>query len=180
MTNDIDNPGIPASAPIGVKSELALQQILLHVGQLNYTWTNTESLLIHLIAGLAKVDKDIAVVIFLTLNTTRARVDLVNRLAKLDRTPDNQRAAILDLTAALLREGALRNKYNHCIYSFDPDDGKVQTIMMRIQDRKHEIRMGKTQAVDAHETASIKQCIERLQDLNRDFWALIHRFSYPV
>lgn len=162
------------------KSNQALQQILLHVGQLNYTWTNTESLLIHLIAGLAKVDKDIAVVIFLTLNTTRARVDMVNRLAKLERTPANQRTEILALTSALQREGALRNKYNHCIYSFDPEDGKVQTIMMRIQDRKQEIRMGKTQAVDAQETASIRQCIERLQDLNRGFWALIHKFSYPA
>src|SRR6185312_15409867 len=32
------------------------QRILLLIGRLNYTWTNTESLLIHLMAGLAKVD----------------------------------------------------------------------------------------------------------------------------
>ncbi|HGG65631.1 MAG TPA: hypothetical protein ENK34_13765, partial [Rhodobacteraceae bacterium] len=97
-----------------------MQQVLLLVGRLNYTWTNTESLLIHLIAGLAGVDKDVAVVIFLTLNTTRARVDMVNRLAKMERCPDDQRQAVLKLTTALMREAALRNRYNHCIYSFDP------------------------------------------------------------
>ncbi|MCG5476796.1 MAG: hypothetical protein KK476_18120, partial [Sinorhizobium fredii] len=42
-------------------------EILLLIGQLNYTWTNTESLLIYLIAGLANVDKETAVIIFLTL-----------------------------------------------------------------------------------------------------------------
>jgi hypothetical protein len=50
--------------------------LLLLVGRLTYSWAKTESLLIHLIAGLARVDKETAVVIFLTLNTTRARVDL--------------------------------------------------------------------------------------------------------
>jgi hypothetical protein len=66
-------------------SSPVLQNILLLVGQLNYAWTNTESLLIHLIAGLARVDKEAAIIIFLTLNTTRARLDLVERLAKMDR-----------------------------------------------------------------------------------------------
>ncbi|GLS31052.1 hypothetical protein SAMN04488498_1342 [Mesorhizobium albiziae] len=63
-----------------------LQDVLLVVGQLNYTWTNTESLLIYLIAGLAKVDKETAIIIFLTLNTTRARIELVERLAKMKKT----------------------------------------------------------------------------------------------
>ena len=62
------------------------QEVLLLVGQLNYTWTNTESLLIHLIAGLARVDKETAVVVFLTLNTGKARIELVERLAKMKST----------------------------------------------------------------------------------------------
>lgn len=160
--------------------DAALNGVLLKVGQLNYTWTNTESLLIHLIAGLAHTDKDTAVVIFLTLNTTRARVDLVERLAKLDRTTKAQRSAILELTRRLVRESALRNRYNHCIYSFDPTNGKIQTIMMRIQDRKHDIRMGKTQAVDAAETANIEEAIGRLQTLNHDIWAFVSEYNFPA
>ena len=170
----------PKHQAFGKETDAALQQILLHVGQMNYTWTNTESLLIHLIAGLANVEKDVAVVIFLTLNTTRARVDMVNRLAKMDRTPEDQRTEILKLTSALMREAALRNKYNHCIYSFDPDDGKIQTIQMRIQERKDNLRIGKTQKIDTQETTRIQQCVERLQTLNRDIWDVIKRFGYPA
>ena len=75
-----------------------LPDVLLLVGQLNYSWTNTESLLIHLIAGLARVDKETAIVIFLTLNTSKARIDLVERLAKLQRTPLDLRVAVLSAT----------------------------------------------------------------------------------
>lgn len=161
------------------KAGRELQAILLRVGRLNYAWTNTESLLVHLIAGLARVEKDVAVVIFLTLNTTRARVDLVNRLAKLPQVDKSLRHEVLEVTGALVREAALRNKYNHCIYSFDPGGG-INTIMMRIQDRKEDIRMGKLEPVTAAEESNIDQCIARLEQLNRDIWTLIGRHGFPV
>ena len=68
---------------------------LLQVGKLNYAWTNTESLLIHFIAGLVRTDIETATVIFLTLNTSRARLDLVNRLAKLARFAKDEQDQIL-------------------------------------------------------------------------------------
>ena len=70
-------------------------EILLLIGQLNYTWTNTESLLIYLIAGLANVDKETAVIIFLTLNTTRARIDAFINWAW-DSFSNNRGPAIID------------------------------------------------------------------------------------
>ncbi|MDC0739501.1 hypothetical protein N6L24_14525 [Cognatishimia sp. SS12] len=160
--------------------DVELDQILHRVGRLNYTWTNTESLLIHLIAGLAEVEKDVAVVIFLTLNTTRARVDMVERLSKLQRTPPNLRDDILALTSRLVREAALRNKYNHCIYSFDADSGGIQTIMMRIQDRRKEIKVGKTEALTSDKAADIDSCIARLEALNVDIWELVRKHSFPL
>jgi hypothetical protein len=42
--------------------------------------------LIYLIAGLAEVDKEPAIVIFLTLNTTRLASSLSNGLTKLQKT----------------------------------------------------------------------------------------------
>lgn len=60
-----------------------MSDVLLLVGRLNYVWTNTESLMIYLIVHLLKVEKEAAIVVFLTLNTTRARMDLIERLAKL-------------------------------------------------------------------------------------------------
>ncbi|SMH53581.1 hypothetical protein [Maritimibacter sp. HL-12] len=154
--------------------------MFLRVGQLNFNWTNTESLFIHLIAGLADVDKDVAIVIFLTLNTTSARLDLVDRLAKLSRTPQAQRDAILELTTRFRKESSLRNKYNHCIYSFDPEGGQLNTIMMRIADRKNRILVGKQEVADAQEVANIDATIERLKQLNLDIWQTVARFGYPI
>lgn len=154
--------------------------LLLKVGRLNYAWTNTESLLIHFIAGLSGTDKDTAVIIFLTLNTTRARVDLVERLAKLPRTPKDAREQIIAATREMMGLSALRNRYNHCIYAFDPDGGNPRTILMRIADRKRDIRVGQVNEIDAAAISDIEASIAALTALNEKFWSIIRTFSYPV
>ncbi len=156
-----------------------LQDILLLVGQLNYTWTNTESLLIHMIAGLAGADKETAIVIFLTLNTTRARIDLVERLCKMAKTPADCRSDILETTRRLSEEAKLRNKYNHCIYSFDPESGRGLTQLMRIFDGRDEVKYGKIEALDDQETARIRESIATLIDINRRFWEITEKYHFP-
>jgi hypothetical protein len=168
----------PAEAPVA--QDARLRRLLLRVGQLNYSWTNTESLLIHLIAGLAGVDKETATVVFLTLNTSRARLDLVERLAKLDRVSDVVRRDVLTMTRELSRKSALRNKFNHCIYSFDPQCGGVNTILMRISDRRDDIRYGKTEPVDEREMAKLEIAIQDIQRLNLDIWQLIRKHRFPI
>lgn len=153
---------------------------LLLTGRLNYAWTNTESMLIHLIAGLADTTKDCAVIIFLTLNTTRARIDLVERLAKLEKTPATQRERVLQLTGRMMKFSALRNKYSHSIYAFDPENGTARTIMMRIADRKTDLKMGRSDAVDERAIEEIENAINALKDINNEYWALIKEFEYPV
>lgn len=153
--------------------------LLLLIGKLNYTWTNTESLLIHLIAGLSKTDKETAVVIFLTLNTMRARVDLVERLAKLDRIEDTERHAVLALTRDMLKLSKLRNQYNHSIFAFDPDSGTASTILMRIADRKNDIKVGKETQIDDKALLQIETAISDLSKLNTRFWNTIREFKYP-
>lgn len=113
-------------------SMAAMSDILLMVGRLNYVWTNTESLMIYLIVHLLKVEKEAAIVVFLTLNTTRARMDLIERLAKLPSTPAPDRKTILSIMARLKKESKTRNKYNHCIYSFDEKGEIASTQLMRL------------------------------------------------
>ncbi len=155
------------------------QDILLLLGQLNYTWTNTESLLIHMIAGLALSDKETAIVIFLTLNTPRARIDLVERLAKMQKTPADCRSEILDVTRRLSEEAKLRNKYNHCIYSFDPDSGRGLTQSMRIFESKDEIKYGKIEELDDQEINRIRASIKSLIDINQCFWRITEKYGFP-
>jgi len=157
-----------------------LDQILLLVGRLNYAWTNTESLLIYLIAGLAKVNKETAIVIFLTLNTTRARMDLVERLAKLPQTPEHCRDDVLLLLDRLGQQSKLRNKYSHCIYSFDEKGDISHTQQMRIFDGKTSIKYGKVEAVDAPEVARITECINDITDINKGIWDVVKRNRFPT
>ncbi len=166
--------------PAQVRTEGEFEQFLKLLGRLNYTWTNTESLLIHLIAGLAPVEKEVAVVIFLTLNTTRARVDLVERLAKLGRVARDLREQVIDLTGRLQHLSKLRNRYNHCIYSFDPDGGSARSILMRISDRKSEIRMGQAGVLDSQAIRDVEAAIDDLGKLNKSMWAFIVAKGFPT
>jgi hypothetical protein len=155
------------------------QRILLLIGRLNYTWTNTESLLIHLIAGLAKVDKETAIIIFLTLNTTRARIDLVERLTKMAKTPKKQRGEILPILGRLNEQSKLRNKYNHCIYSFDSKGEISHTHQMRIFDGKETIKYGKVEAMDDAEIERISDCIEDVAQVNKEIWNIVRVNGFP-
>lgn len=169
------SPGGEGAAP-----PVDFERFLLLLGRLNYSWTNTESVLIHMIAGLARTDKETAVVLFLTLNTTRARVDLVERLAKLDRVQATERDAVLRLTRRMLGLAGLRNTYNHCIYAFDQRSGDLSTIRMRVADRRNAIKMGEMSALDTETLDRIEGSLQDLARLNTDFWAHIMRYGYPV
>ncbi len=165
MTSDVEN---------------RFDQLILLVGRLNYMWTNTESLLIHLIAGLSGTNKDVAVIIFLTLNTTRARVDLVERLAKMEGQQPSVRDPILEQTRRLSKLSGVRNKYNHCIYSFDPDSGNPKTILMRIADRKTDIKLGRADTIDDAAISQIEGAISQLTTANQDIWRLIGKLGFPT
>lgn len=152
---------------------------LLLIGKLNYAWTNTESLLIHIIAGLSGMDKEAATVVFLTLNTTRARIDLVERLSKLERAKPKERGEVLTLTARMQKQSSLRNRYNHCIYAFDAEGANPRSIYMRISDRKDKLMMGQSNALDWAAVKDIESAISELSLINADIWNLIARFDYP-
>jgi hypothetical protein len=142
-------------------------------------WANTESLLIHFIAGLSGVDKETATVIFLTLNTTRARIDLVERLSKLEKVPPEQRTSILEITGRILGQAKLRNRYNHCIYAFDPDGDNPRTILMRIADRKDTLKMGQSYPLNDAAGDDIEAAIQALIHINHAIWKTIQRFGFP-
>lgn len=149
------------------------EQVIQLVGQLNYVWTNTESLFIYLIAHLAKTHKEAAIVIFLTLNTTRARLELLERLAKTAATPAETRTEILNITGRLKQESKVRNKYNHCIYSFDENGDFSSTQLMRIVEFSDDLRYGKVELLNDNELARLETAIKEITLVNRDIWQFI-------
>ncbi|MGO4910593.1 hypothetical protein ACEN2J_20095 [Pseudorhodobacter sp. W20_MBD10_FR17] len=151
---------------------------LLLIGKLNYAWTNTESLLIHVIAGLSGMNKETATIVFLTLNTTRARLNLVERLSKLDKAMP-ERAAILALTGRIQKLAGLRNRYNHCIYAFDAEGGPPRSILMRISDRGDKLKIGQTNLLDKATVGNVETAIQEMFAVNQDIWRLIAEYNYP-
>ncbi|MCJ7997474.1 hypothetical protein J5N58_23065 [Rhizobium cremeum] len=151
-----------------------MPDVLLRVGRLNYVWTNTESLLIYVIAHLLGVDKEAAIIVFLTLNTTRARIDLVERLAKRRSTSKADREAVLLAMARLKKEAKVRNKYNHSIYSFDESGDISSTQLMRLVETDSEIRYGKVEQMDDREIRQLENSIAEITDISKALWAFIH------
>ena len=157
---------------------VAINETLLLVGRMNYVWTNTESLFIYLIAQLMGTTKEAAIVVFLTLNTTRARLDLIQRLAKLHNTRPDDRSAVLGFADRLGKESGVRNKFNHCIYSFD-EKGEASTQLMRVTDVGEDLRYGKVELLDRDELDRLNMAIDRIVSVNRDIWDYIraHRIA---
>lgn len=157
---------------------VAINETLLLVGRMNYVWTNTESLFIYLIAQLMGTSKEAAIVVFLTLNTTRARLDLIQRLAKLPTTGAEDRGAVLGFADRLGKESGVRNKFNHCIYSFD-EKGEASTQLMRVADVGEDLRYGKVELLDRGELDRLNMAIDRIVSVNRDIWDYIraHRIA---
>ncbi|MFD1745462.1 hypothetical protein ACFSE1_08330 [Rhizobium helianthi] len=148
--------------------------ILLKVGRLNYVWTNTESLLIYVITHLMAVDKETAVIVFLTLNTTRARIDLVERLAKRRSTPEAERKEILVAMARIKRASKVRNKYNHSIYSFNEQGEMTATQLMRLVETEDSVRYGKVEELDERELEQLERSIAEIADIAQTLWRFIH------
>lgn len=151
----------------------AMSDVLLRVGRLNYVWTNTESLLIYVIAHLLNVEKDAAIIVFLTLNTTRARIDLVERLAKLPSSPAEESKTVLTLMTRLKRESKMRNKYNHCIYSFDENGDISSTQLMRLVEDEKEVRYGKVEQLDTKEIDRLEKSIREIVEISKALWVFI-------
>jgi hypothetical protein len=151
----------------------AMSDVLLRVGRLNYVWTNTESLLIYVIAHLLDIEKDAAIVVFLTLNTTRSRIDLVERLAKLPSRLPEESKTVLTLMGRLKRESKTRNKYNHCIYSFDENGDISSTQLMRLVEDDKEVRYGKVEQLDLKEIDRLEKSIGEIVAISKALWVFI-------
>ncbi len=156
------------------------EELFSLLGQLNYSFTNTESLLIHIIAGLTKVDKETSSIIFLTLNTTRARLSLVERLSKRKKSQKNLRTEVLQITKSMSDIIKIKNKYNHCIYSFDNESGQAATILMKIFDKKNEIKYGKLDHIDQNELDQLRKAIKDIGNLNITIWEFLKKNKFPI
>ena len=170
-------PNFKAIEAVSHKSADRRTAILALIGNIGFTWSNNESMFIYILKLLLGTDQKCAAVVFATLNTTRARLDLVERLATL-RITDKAMAKELDRIISRFNDGTrVRNEFNHCTYTLNDSGEITHTYSIRIQDVRGQLRLGYTKKMDNARIQQMIKTIKDLRQLNRDLWSFIERLQ---
>lgn len=143
------------------------------IGELNYVWSNNESVLIYFIKMLLRTDEASAAVVFATLNTTRARLDLIARLGRLN---IRSRALAGKLRSAITAFNAitkLRNEFSHSVYVLDSDGDVTHTQSMRLHETRRQLSFGLRKTLDDARLRELNEACLRSKALNRTLWLLL-------
>ena len=172
-----DFEAIESAARDTVQARTALLTLL---GDLVLSWSNNESLLIYVLMILLETDEQSAAITFATLNTTRARMDLVRRLLLLKVRDRTIRGSVEGVMDRFNEANKVRNELIHAMYSVSAGGEITHTHLMRFVEKRGEISFGDRQAMDRRRLDSIGQTCAELKRLNRDLWDLLPRLQASV
>jgi hypothetical protein len=158
---------IDAAAP---RSADRRTKVLAMIGNLVFTWSNNESMFIYILMLLLQTDQTSAAIVFSTLNTTRARLDLVQRLARVKITDPSVMSKLEDVIERFNQCTRVRNEFNHCMYSVNESGEITHTHAMKLQDVRGRLRFGEVKKMDDRRLDEMSEIVRDLKDLNRDIW----------
>jgi hypothetical protein len=147
--------------------------ILALIGNLIVNWSNNESLFIYILMILLETDPSSAAIVFATLNTTRARLDLIQRLSKIKLKDEKLDKTLSKLIDRFNRSTALRNEFNHCMYITDPGGQITHTQSMRIVENREHLQFGISKPLDEARLKSMIEAAKEMTRINRDMWELL-------
>ncbi|QFU17350.1 hypothetical protein [Microvirga thermotolerans] len=154
--------------------------VLALIGNLVFSWSNNESMFIYVLMLLLETDEVSAAIVFATLNTTRARLDLVQRLAKA-KIADKSAAETLDrLIARFNACTRVRNEFNHCMYTVSDRGEITHTHAMKIRESAGRLVLGEVRPVDEGRIRELVKTVEDLKILNRELWDFLPRLQASV
>ncbi|EKS41650.1 MAG: hypothetical protein EKK35_17025 [Bradyrhizobiaceae bacterium] len=169
-----DFEALAASAPASADRRTL---ILALIGNLVSSWTNNESLFIYVLMLLLRTDQASAALTFATLNTTRARLDLIQRLAKITIRDPNLEKALSKIIERFNESTVVRNEFNHCMYIVDASGQITHTQSMRIVQTKDSLRFGEMKPMDEARLKSMVKATKDMTRINRDIWDLLPRLE---
>ncbi len=144
--------------------------ILALIGSLVFTWSNNESMFIYFLMVLLKTDFSSAAITFVSLNTTRARLDLVRRLAKEKIDDPEMVRRVEKLIERFNACTKIRNEFNHCIYQLNEAGQFTHTTILRVTEKKSDIQFAEVREFDTKRINEMTRTIGKLTQLNRDLW----------
>ena len=151
--------------------------ILSLIGNLIVSWSNNESLFIYVLMILLETDQASAAIVFATLNTTRARLDLILRLSKIRLKDEKLDKALSKLIDRFNRSTALRNEFNHCLYITDEAGRITHTQSMRIVESRQHLQFGISKPLDNARLKSMVEAAREMTNINRDIWELLPKLQ---
>jgi hypothetical protein len=172
-----DFDAIAASAPSSADRRTL---ILALIGNLVSSWSNNESLFIYVLMILMRTDQASAALIFATLNTTRARLDLILRLAKIVIRDKELEANLTKIIDRFNDTTQVRNEFNHCMYIVDTGGQITHTQSMRISQNKNSLQFGERKPMDDARLRSMIKATKDMTRINRDIWDLLPRLENHV
>lgn len=175
-----DKPDFQAIEAAAIDSADHRTMVLALIGNLVFSWSNNESMFIYVLMLLLETDEVSAAIVFATLNTTRARLDLVQRLAKA-KIADKGTAQVLDgLIARFNTCTRIRNEFNHCMYVVSDRGEITHTHAMKIRESAGRLVLGEVRAVNEARIGELVKTVEDLKILNRELWDFLPRLQASV
>src|SRR5579872_945169 len=147
------------------------------IGNLVYSWANNESMFIYVLMVLMNTDETAAAVVFATLNTTRARLDLIERLAKI-KIKDRAVQKTLDRIITRFNElTKIRNEFNHCMYTLNERGEITHTHSIRLQEARGKLQLGTVRKMDEPRIKEMLEAVRAMTKLNREIWDFLPRLQ---
>jgi hypothetical protein len=154
--------------------------VLALIGNLICSWSNNESLFIYVLMILLRTDEASAAVVFATLNTTRARLDLIQRLAKIKVTDKALARSLAALVERFSDSTKVRNELNHCMFIFDSKGAITHTQSMRLMETRSSLKFGEIKPLDESRLQEMLQTTREMTKINREIWDLLPRLEAHV
>ncbi|WP_230532351.1 hypothetical protein [Microvirga roseola] len=154
--------------------------VLALIGNLVFSWSNNESMFIYVLMILLETDEVSAAIVFATLNTTRARLELVQRLGKAkvrDRDTMKSLERLIDRFNECTR---VRNELNHCMYAVSERGEITHTHAMRIRESAGRLVLGEVRPMDEARIKELARTVNELKKLNRELWDYLPRLQTAI
>jgi hypothetical protein len=87
------------------------------------------------------------------------------------------RRELQDIVKLFLAVTRLRNELSHATYVVNDIGEITHTQVMKLEERRGEMRFGTRQALDAERLEEIAAAVQDLYRLNRRLWALLPRLA---
>jgi hypothetical protein len=150
------------------------------IGNLGLNWSNNESMFIYVLMLLLEIQEVEAAIIFSTLNTTRARLDVVRRLATVKIRDEAVAATLKRLIKRFDTGTRLRNEFNHCMYKLNAQGEITHTHLMRPHEDKGVLTLGALREMNDERIREIIEANRQLKRLNRDLWTFLPQLRAAI